>query len=204
MVNEHSRLMAIKLSVSLGEQMRDSSYNIASGYTHGFTHSVLADGLKKLPEFSKYGRVRLMHAVRYALLGNDDAFLGPVYTGVISTELYKEHSKKHQVDSGKSQGKINVIERRGFHGLDTDKLKEFAIKSAIAKGMTPWTREELSRAFGLSLSELFKREGHIAYESIAADLNHQFYGGKRLRTGIAVKDALKRLQHSFDNKAAAA
>jgi hypothetical protein len=197
MGNEQGKLLAIKLSVKLGEELRDPKYNVGNAYVRGFSQKALAKVLKKIPEFSQYEEETLAHASRYALIGNDDDRIGPVYNGSMSRAVYDEHSRRHRVESGKSSGLLGKKEKRGVHGLNRDELKECAIKGAISRGETPWTREEIAQVLQLSLLEIFKERNKIAYGPIAQALNDRFYQGKNVRTNVSVREALRRLERSF-------
>lgn len=197
-----SVLLARKLAVTLGKQLQDPQYHVASGYTHGYSHANLADTLIKLPEFKDTKKRILMHGIRCALVGNDDEALGEVYKGVLNEELYREHAAKHVSATSKSNTTLQKEQRKGIYGLDTTKLQENALKSVAERGLFPWSREELSKVLGLALLGIFKTERGIDYNSIAHQLNSTLYGGRDIRTGHAVKGAINRIKGFYENAAA--
>ena len=198
--HENSRLLAMKLSVALGYELARAAPELALGYVSGHTQAALAEDLRRKKTYQQYGQTVMEHAVRFSLVGNDDSKLGPVYEGSISPEVYDIHSKRHRTDARTSNGLLGVIERRGVHGLGHDKLRSNAIKAALARGETPWRRDELSMILSLGLREMFKLNGHIDYGAIADTINDKVYGGQKVRTRVSAREALRRLQRSFDKK----
>jgi hypothetical protein len=185
-------LMARKVEVEIGMILQDPKYNVVMGYGNGYSQMALAKELKKRPELSKYDQRRIAHGIVFALVGNDDPQLGKVYSGSMSLEAYKIHAKRHVSNASRANCNILVQERRGLHGLDRDKLKEFALRSTLSRGLIPWTEEE--REYAFSRSENYRTEEGIVYKLLAADVNNQFHNGKSVRTEHSVKGAVRTLK----------
>ena len=198
--HENAQLLSIKLSIVIGYDLNRSSPELARAYASEYSHAALAEELRKKKEFAQYGQTVMEHAVRFSLVGNDDSKLGPVYEGSMSVETYAIHSKRHRATACRSNGILSSRERRGIHGLDSKKLSELGVKAAIARGQTPWSREELSQVLSMGLVAMFKVNGLIDYGSIAENLNRKFYDGKPVRDNVSTREALRRLQRSFKKK----
>ena len=75
--------------------------------------------------------------------------------------------------------------------------RENGWRGAKARGYTPWTKEELERAYELSLNKDYQYqegylEGMINRGRVANQLNKEFHEGCQTRNTGAVAQALKR------------
>ena len=82
----------------------------------------------------------------------------------------------------------------------SSQLREYALKSVVAKGLVPWVERrftdsccylsEIEVARGLSLLPEYKRGNLVKNGRIAETLNNEFHGGNPVRTNSAVQNKL--------------
>lgn len=175
----------IKLEVSLGQQIQDRYSEVGEMFLSGISQRKIAKHLQN-NGLARISSLRVLeHGVRYALSGNGDSQLGEVYGGLIPRDEYESQVAQNKKVSGEQTGKLMVENGRGVHSLTTQELSEASRKSAIARGQTPWTEEEIWRAMQLEENPDHKYRGKKSNKRIAETLGN--------RSTYAVAEMFRRL-----------
>lgn len=212
----NSQFAAIRFSVQLGRDLRESLPQIADEFRNGkFIREIVEDHDIALT----YGisESTAIKGVRYALMGYDsdwDFLNEKNYDGLIPENEYQSIGKEHRLENiretdkkmkknkkgiygiSKNQRKLNgkkgarvLIERKiGIHGQTHESRQKVAKWGALARGFTLWTDEEKIAAFDMATQQdcTYRIGSKIARGKIAQELNGLYHDGNEIRTAGAV------------------
>ena len=200
---------AIKQSIKLGRTLQKDHPEIADIYGYYFQ----ADIPKMLDIQSKYGvsdNVALT-GVYFAINGHEEGFGIEGYVGLITDEEELKRLREGRKVAGSQKGGRTTYEQGiGVHGRTAEQIIEDGrrggriggLKSAIARGLTPWTDEEKEFAYMLSQEQEYQRGSRVNNELIAFALNIEYHGCKEVRSNGAVKRQLSNYRKSLDDMVA--
>ena len=92
-----------------------------------------------------------------------------------------------------------AAEGKGVHGLTPEQRLENGRKALLARGLTPWEKEETEYAHLLSLEPEYKRGSQVNNKEIAQVLNEDYHNGKEVRNAMAVQLHLSRYIKTLEN-----
>lgn len=171
-LENESQIKALKLSVELGEKAQQLFPEIADMYRNGKKQREIA--LEVLSNSYKFEWLEsenvLEHAVKYALAGNDNSDIGPVYNGLISREEYRTIALS------------NVTKNLC---LNDEQKRRKHINGAISRGQVPWREDEKLLALELKNSGL-------DCSKIAKKLNEEYHHFK-IRNRNSVYEMFRRM-----------
>lgn len=170
-------MAAVRSAVAYGIRLQEPQFDLANIYRTLGTITAVANHLteQNLPSWFGGGQAVLLGAVRFALLGNDNASFGETYVGAMSKEEYAEFAKKSQKRNGKTLGDNNKTKCRGIFTLNSEALRGAAISSAISRGEKPWGDEEVVCVFLSTLDSSYRTGTRIDNRGIAELVNRHYH-----------------------------
>ena len=222
---------AIEHSIRIGSLLVIDHPEIAELYRDGMTHSGIAEILDVKREYGILSDYVARNTIRYAITGHAGGFSTEPYDGLIQNldelaelehEHYAENGRKLAAE-GKGahgynpktgeryvveNGRKAVEDGTGIHGLTPEQRSEYSskggIKATLAKGQTPWEKEETEYAHLLSLEPEFqhqkgKHKGKGDYKTIAQVLNVDYHNGEEVRSAMAIQVNLSNYRKTLGN-----
>ena len=179
------RYNAIRFTIYCGMELSKNK-DIAKDYVNGLSLEKIAKKHKINQLFDlRPGQNYAKNIVRFALIGNEEDLLGPVYQGLMKKDEFSEYAKDHMKKRWKNAGKETYRNNSGIHGRDLDQRIEDSLNGVRSRNQEPWKDEEIILAKILSNKKEYQHRDKKSNKKIATELN-QIYHSNDVRTPEAV------------------
>ncbi len=203
---------AIKFSIEVGRRLQEDFPEIADDYRNLMFR---AEIVAKYGICEKYGMTPEIakSSVSYAVNGHhgDSVVNGhefPIYDGLIPDKAERDEISKRFRNVWLEYRRKNSI---GIHGQSDEERRECGseggIAAAKAKGFIPWSKDELEKAYGFSLSmEFWNRKMYaggyrVNNGLIAQRINDDFHDRKEVRKEFQVRIKLCKHRSKLEKEA---
>ena len=222
---------AIRHSIEIGKRLIIDHPEIAEWYRDGMSHSGIAESLDVKGNYGILNDKVAESSIYRAITGHAGGFETEPYNGLIQNlDELAELKHKHRAEGGRKAvelgkgahgtnpetgeryvvegGRKLAAEGKGAHGYNPETGLRYAVengrKAILAKGQTPWGKEETEYSHLLSLDPEFQHQkgswkGKSDYKTIAQVLNEDYHNREEVRSAGAVKINLSKYIKTLGN-----